>query len=120
MTTGDLDSYGTDLLRAHAAPAHCLVQVNHSTAMKQITTVLHWLLQVTLIYGTVYIVFMFIYYGASSEWVYYVLDWDKPSALGLYVFLPLALFVAFLIWCGRPAASSCERMSCACACTLCA
>ena len=63
----------------------------------------------TLIYGTVYLAFMFIYYGASSEWVYYVLDWDQPSALGLYVFLPLALFVAFLVWCGcRP-----------CSCTMC-
>ncbi|BDA46508.1 hypothetical protein COCOBI_08-6020 [Coccomyxa sp. Obi] len=54
--------------------------------------------QVILIYGTVYLVFMFIYHGASTEWVYSVLDWDKPSSLGLYVFLPLALFIAFVIW----------------------
>lgn len=55
--------------------------------------------QVLLIYGTVYLVFMFIYHGASTEWVYSVLDWDKPASLGLYVFLPLALFISFVIWC---------------------
>ncbi len=54
------------------------------------------LLQVTLWYGTIYLVFMFIYYGASSEWVYWVLNWDKPSALGLYALLPLLLFAAHL------------------------
>ncbi|EIE23835.1 hypothetical protein COCSUDRAFT_62367 [Coccomyxa subellipsoidea C-169] len=54
--------------------------------------------QVLLIYGTVYLVFMFIYYGASTEWVYVVLDWDKPASLGLYVFLPFALFISFVIW----------------------
>lgn len=42
---------------------------------------------------------MFIYYGASTEWVYSVLDWDKPASLGLYVFLPFALFISFVIWC---------------------
>lgn len=56
------------------------------------------LLQVTLWYGTIYLVFMFIYYGASSEWVYWVLNWDKPSALGLYALLPLLLFAAHLVW----------------------
>ena len=56
-------------------------------------------MQVILIYGTVYLVFMFIYHGASTEWVYSVLDWDKPSSLALYVFLPLALFIAFVVWC---------------------
>lgn len=55
--------------------------------------------QVLLIYGTVYLVFMFIYHDASTEWVYSVLDWDKPASLGLYVFLPLALFISFVIWC---------------------
>lgn len=60
---------------------------------------MHWCgLQVVLLYGTVYLVFMFIYHGASSEWVYSVLDWDKASSLALYVFLPLALFISFLIW----------------------
>ena len=58
--------------------------------------------QAVLVYGTVYLVFMFIYHGASSEWVYYVLDWDKPSALALYVTLPLALFVVFVVWCAPP------------------
>ncbi len=55
-------------------------------------------LQVTLWYGSVYLVFMFIYYGASSEWVYWVLDWDRPSALALYALLPLLLFAAHVIW----------------------
>ena len=55
--------------------------------------------QVVLVYGTVYLVFMFIYHGASSEWVYYVLDWDKPSALALYLTLPVVLFVTFVVWC---------------------
>ena len=56
------------------------------------------LLQVTLWYGSIYLVFMFIYYGASSEWVYWVLNWDRPSALGLYALLPLLLFAAHVIW----------------------
>jgi hypothetical protein len=55
-------------------------------------------LQAVLLYGTVYLVFMFVYYGASSEWVYYVLDWEKPASLALYVFLPLALFMSFVVW----------------------
>ncbi|CAK0756813.1 hypothetical protein CVIRNUC_002486 [Coccomyxa viridis] len=54
--------------------------------------------QVTLWYGSLYLVFMFIYYGASSEWVYWVLDWDRPSALVLYALLPLLLFAAFCVW----------------------
>ena len=57
------------------------------------------ILQVTLWYGSLYLVFMFIYYGASSEWVYWVLDWDRPSALVLYALLPLLLFAAFCVWC---------------------
>ena len=52
----------------------------------------------TLWYGTIYLVFMFTYYGASSEWVYWVLNWDKPSALGLYALLPLLLFAAHVVW----------------------
>lgn len=55
-------------------------------------------LQVTLWYGSIYLVFMFIYYGASSEWVYWVLDWDRPSALALYALLPLLLFAAHVVW----------------------
>lgn len=55
--------------------------------------------KVVLTYGTVYLIFMFIYHGASTEWVYSVLDWDKPSSLALYAFLPLALFICFVIWC---------------------
>ena len=55
-------------------------------------------LQVTLWYGSIYLVFMFIYYGASSEWVYWVLDWDRPSALAMYALLPLLLFAAHVVW----------------------
>lgn len=53
----------------------------------------------TLWYGSIYLLFMFIYYGASSEWVYWVLDWDRPSALALYALLPLLLFAAHVVWC---------------------
>jgi hypothetical protein len=55
-------------------------------------------LQVTLWYGSIYLVFMFIYFGASSEWVYWVLDWDRPSALAMYALLPLLLFAAHVVW----------------------
>ena len=58
--------------------------------------------QAVLVYGTVYLFFMFIYHGASSEWVYYVLDWDQPSALALYLTLPVVLFVVFVVWCASP------------------
>ena len=56
------------------------------------------LLQVTLGYGTVYLLFMWVYHDASSHWVYDVLDWTKPWAIPLYLPLPLLLFAAFMFW----------------------
>ncbi|KAK9863686.1 hypothetical protein WJX84_006530 [Apatococcus fuscideae] len=54
--------------------------------------------QVVLWYGTVYLIFMWIYHDASSHWVYDVLDWTKPWAVPLYLPLPLLLFAAFMFW----------------------
>ncbi|KAK9818034.1 hypothetical protein WJX72_006010 [[Myrmecia] bisecta] len=55
--------------------------------------------QVLLWYGTLYISFMWIYFGDSERWVYDVLDWNKSSSLVLYLLLPIFIFAAFLIWC---------------------
>jgi len=54
--------------------------------------------QAVLLYGTVYTVFMWIYHGASSKWVYWVLDWSKPTATVLYLLNPFFLVTAFLFW----------------------
>ena len=70
----------------------CMPSEDHCLFEKSMT------LQVTLWYGSIYLLFMFIYYGASSEWVYWVLDWDRPSALALYALLPLLLFAAHVVW----------------------
>lgn len=39
-----------------------------------------------------------IYHAASLRWVYWVLDWSKPTAVGLYLLNPLFLCAAFLFW----------------------
>ena len=54
--------------------------------------------QIVLFYGTLYTLFMWIYHAASLHWVYQVLDWSKPLAIGLYLLNPLFLFLAYLFW----------------------
>lgn len=54
--------------------------------------------QAVLLYGTVYTLFMWIYHAASLHWVYWVLDWSKPTAIGLYLLNPIFLCAAFFFW----------------------
>lgn len=42
-------------------------------------------------YGTVYLVFLWAWWGATGEWVYAALNWAHPASLGGYVALPLLL-----------------------------
>ncbi|KAK9808471.1 hypothetical protein WJX73_009871 [Symbiochloris irregularis] len=56
--------------------------------------------QVVLWYGSVYLVFMWIYHGASTYWVYEVLDWSKPIAALFYLLLPLLLLICAFVWFG--------------------
>ena len=54
-----------------------------------------------LLYGSVYEVFMWIYYGASGEWVYGVFNWERQTSVALYVLIPIVYAIIFYIWCGQ-------------------
>ena len=49
--------------------------------------------------------FMWVYHGLSARWVYGILDWDKPLAVVLYLFLPLFTFAGFAAWSAPPQTS---------------
>lgn len=55
-------------------------------------------MQVMILYGSVYELFMWVYYGASQHWVYDVLSWDVDKSVAVYVLLPLAFVLLFYIW----------------------
>lgn len=57
-------------------------------------------MQITVAYGSLYVIFLWIYHAASGDWVYEALDWSKPLAPVLYLMLPVLLFVSFLVWYG--------------------
>mmetsp|Transcript_3462 Transcript_3462/g.10065 ORF Transcript_3462/g.10065 Transcript_3462/m.10065 type:complete len:329 (-) Transcript_3462:574-1560(-) len=57
--------------------------------------------QVSLIYGTLYLIFMWaIWLPVENYWVYDVFDWSSWRSLGYYALLPIALCIAFLVWTG--------------------
>lgn len=56
---------------------------------------------VALIYGTVYLIFMWaVWLPVENYWVYSVFDWSRWRSLGAYAVLPVALFVSWLVWTG--------------------
>ena len=55
-------------------------------------------MQWQLWYGSVFLVFMWVYHGLSARWVYDILNWEKPLAVVLYLFLPLFTFAGFAVW----------------------
>lgn len=55
-------------------------------------------LQVMVLYGSVYELFMWIYYGASDRWVYNTVSWHTDKSVAVYVMLPLAYVVLFFVW----------------------
>lgn len=52
-------------------------------------------LQVSVLYGTVYLIFHWILHAATGIWVYAVLDWLQASSLMFYAALPVLLLLAF-------------------------
>ena len=54
-------------------------------------------MQVVIAYGTLYLVFLWSYYGATGSWVYRALDWTKFMAVPYYLALPLLLMLGFLV-----------------------
>ncbi len=56
------------------------------------------ILQVMILYGSVYELFMWIYYGASDHWVYNAVTWHSDKSVVVYVLLPLAYVVLFFVW----------------------
>lgn len=54
--------------------------------------------QVMILYGCVYELFMWVYYGASDHWVYNTLDWYTDKSAVVYILLPLGYVVLFFVW----------------------
>jgi hypothetical protein len=54
-------------------------------------------LQVVIAYGSVYLVFLWSYYGGTGTWVYRALDWTKFMAVPYYFALPVLLMLGFTI-----------------------
>eukprot|EP00884_Botryococcus_braunii_P018344 jgi/Botrbrau1/5193/Bobra.0172s0061.1 len=54
--------------------------------------------EITVAYGSLYAIFMWIYHAASGHWVYQALDLSHPLAPVLYFMLPVLLFASFLVW----------------------
>lgn len=55
-------------------------------------------LQVMILYGSVYELFMWIYYGVAQHWMYDVLSWDMDKSVAVYILLPIAFVLLFYIW----------------------
>lgn len=55
------------------------------------------LLQVVIAYGSVYLVFLWCYYGGTGTWVYRALDWTRFMSVPFYLALPLLLMLGFLL-----------------------
>lgn len=53
--------------------------------------------QVVLVYGTVYMVFLWIYGSVTDDWRY-GLDWRRTRAVGAYIILPITAFIFFVVW----------------------
>ena len=54
--------------------------------------------QVMILYGSVYELFMWMYFGASQQWAYDGLDWDVDKSVAVYILLPLAFVLLFYVW----------------------
>lgn len=54
-------------------------------------------LQVPIAYGTLYLVFMWIYQAVTQEWLYPALNWDKPISIAFYIALPLLIIISFMV-----------------------
>jgi hypothetical protein len=52
---------------------------------------------VVIAYGSVYLVFLWSYYGGTGTWVYRALDWTNYMAVPYYFALPVLLMLGFTI-----------------------
>lgn len=50
-----------------------------------------------MFYGTVYIVFMWIWVGVTGMWQYTALDWSEPSSAGFYVATPALIIAGYTV-----------------------
>lgn len=55
-------------------------------------------LQVMLLFGCVYEFCIWLYYGASDDWVYRAEDWQTNKPVLVYLLLPMAYVVLFFAW----------------------
>ena len=57
--------------------------------------------QLTLAYGTAYVVFMWAWHAATGgDWIYQSFDWNRPLAAAAYAVVPFLLAAAFGLWYG--------------------
>jgi hypothetical protein len=54
-------------------------------------------LQVVIAYGTVYLCFLWAYYGGTGIWVYRALDWTRFMSIFYYFALPVLLLIGFTV-----------------------
>lgn len=52
------------------------------------------ILQAVILYGTSYLLLLWIYFGVTGLWVYRALDWGKPFAIVYYIILPVLLLIS--------------------------
>ena len=58
-----------------------------------------------IVYGSIYVIFMWIWHGArGGDWIYQTFDWHRPHAAAAYAVLPFLLAAAFGVWYGVAAA----------------
>lgn len=69
-------------------------------------------LQVMILYGCVYELFMWVYYGASDHWVYNTLDWYTDKSAVVYILLPLGYVVLFFVWFAVASLRNCMGFQC--------
>jgi hypothetical protein len=54
-------------------------------------------LQVPIAYGTLYLVFMWIYQAVTQEWLYGALNWARPISIIFYIALPILIILSFAV-----------------------
>lgn len=53
--------------------------------------------QVVIAYGSVYLCFLWAYYGGTGIWVYRALDWTRFMSIFYYFALPVLLLIGFTV-----------------------
>ena len=53
------------------------------------------------LFGSAYEFCMWLYYGASDDWVYRAVDWRTNKPVLVYLLLPIVYVVIFFVWYAR-------------------